>query len=1383
MSYRRPSMALRGALAALLLLSLLGGPPSPSRAATQDAPPSTGAVDTIAFGEPRSEAAHALAAEFTSVVDGAVGEKARIANPTNPPSIRGGDLRFAMQVDPVAQNYLTLKFWGGDASGYKSIAYINGEQIGYRRSGDYEAINSGANRPLVDRFYYNTIMLPLEHTQGQRLVEIMIRTYDGGFAAPVTGNSRGYYKAYTHTGAYLDVSGERQGTFTPDTVPAAGPSEAEKQALIHGYTAAQVALFDSHSSTVDASAGAKLSIVRYQDDLRFYAQALHASWSPADTPQLKRAALQRVFKVIDNHVKDYYGDTRLLRGGHQGDWGGYYGALGEALYLVENLIADDAILGRAAFDDFLDQRFVTGTQNGPTSLKDVDWTGGELSRREAWERVLKANFDFARSRLSYIYNQVMYTYEGAWEAHEGLRVIGSNFYEGKPRSHRILLEALGVEPFLGEEVLVGPDGQDLDLYHSLFYHDTTARFTDHYVNIVGKGLARSKLDAGGKLVRRLPYGRHYTGITKAGLTRENTYVANYGEATNYLPEYFYRTLGHAGDETLNDTILKLALQNLHARGYTRYTNVDDNRKKTMRMEMVVDERNTNYPGFPGYGLRISEGKILHYASLEKHMADNLDRYTGAQWAPYWRYAAEAVGFAQQQLADNQYFNTFAAVLDKRKYDHHLAQTYAYVTRDRATYPRFGRVPAGAVLPQTDFSYYTAEQLQALAVDPADYERFAFVDIDNMFVSVRDGDTGIFGSLFERNRGFSGNGRLHVMNGSHDNIVQIATNGRFSYRDYYPRMDNIDVDFMEDQQKGDGTLPQALAGEIAPVVHQPGVGTVRRDNFEMDTPYSGYADFLTARYGRYLMAFNTTRPEYGNTATYDLDVPGRGVDLVSGRRVERGRLSVPPESAVIVRLDSAVEQPAKPHRVDFAQALRGVDHAVLSWQATAGAESYTVKRDGRTIATGVRGTLFVDRHAEANRAYSYTVTAVNRAGAGWESQAATLPAERAKKGPWREDRIGDVTGARVKIDKQRIAITGGDGTGLGEGDDNRLYERDIHDSLTFINQVLTGSGSVSARIDTAAGPASGVMLRADARYMYFGADPTGKLVLQNRTRDSRHDWQDDRRSPLNASIAGYTAADYPYVRLVRDIDSHFVRAYASKDGRAWSFVAELFTPLPEAVYAGVVAATAATFGDARVDRHEKGTLYARVARDRDRVTVHWSKPNTAVRFNVYRTGDAATAATNPMTVPAGWDKVLSNVLTFSHQDQDPRHGTRYFKVTVVGADGRERPGSGTLVATAEPIAVVLAEAERLPAADYTQGSFYLLGKAIAEVKAALATPGYEEHALIDRIYAAVAGLVPTSSLLRKAPVEPSMVDASTTLWPGTGDHLPAIDLSVWAGARG
>ncbi|MBZ9644021.1 hypothetical protein [Streptomyces sp. PSKA30] len=860
-------------------------------------------LDLIDFGNPDSEAAHAFVGPDTEVVDGHAGDRARVAKPLATPDIKGGDLRFTLAVDPAHQNHLTMKFWGGDTSTYKTIAYINGEQIGYRRSGDYEALNTGTNRPLPGRFFYATIMLPLEHTRGRTRAEITLRTYDSGFSNKVTADSHDYYRAYTHTGAYLDLADDPQADFTPPTDTVADLDDTAEQALVDGYVADQVKLFNSLSAKVDASPTGNLSVVRYVEELFFYGGALaRASWCPAKTPAEKRAALLRVFKCVDNHTKDYYGNTKLLaRGGHQGDWGGYYGALGQALYLVENVTADNDVYGREAFEAFLNEPFTTGTEEGETSLKDVDWDGGPLTRRAAWERVLKANFDYARSRLSYIYNQVMYTYEGAWEA---LRVIGSRFYEGKARSHRIVGESLGWEPFLGEEVLVGPEGQELDLFHSLFYHDTTARWTDDYIEYVIKGLAKSKLDTDGNVVRRLPLGTHYTTMTEAGHTRENGYVANYGEATNYLPEWFHRTWGHHGDEELNDRILELALRNLHARSHARMTDLDDNLKRFMRMEMVIDERNTNYPGFPGYVLRISEGKILHYVSLARHIAEHPDRYTGDRWRTTRAYAREAVGFAQQQLADHQYFSNFSSVKGKNKYDLELAETWGWLKAQE---------PTGIVHPHTDFAYYTPAELSALGVRASDYERFAWVDVDCMFVSLRDGDLHLWGHLNERQRGFARNGRLHVRHANRDHIVQIDTNGLFQYEDYWARMDNIDVDFMEDQQTRDGSAPQALAGEIAPITYQPGVGTVHRENFEADHAYSGYPDLLTAHYGHYFFIFNTTRRVYGSERIHEVEVPVRGgtvLDLVSGEElpVRDGTVSVPPKTGLVLRLPSPRRRP-------------------------------------------------------------------------------------------------------------------------------------------------------------------------------------------------------------------------------------------------------------------------------------------------------------------------------------------------------------------------------------------------------------------------------------------------------------------------------------------
>ncbi len=165
-------------------------------------------MDKIVFGNAASESAHNYEGDVTSVISGLLGEPARVSNPRTPLEGQGGDLTFVMKGNPYLRNYLTVKFSGNEgSSGYNSVININGEQVGYVRHGDYEAINKGWNLP--NRFYYNTIMLPLESTLGKEMVEITIKTLN--VWGKVETASRGYYNAYTHTQAYLDVNGEAQG--------------------------------------------------------------------------------------------------------------------------------------------------------------------------------------------------------------------------------------------------------------------------------------------------------------------------------------------------------------------------------------------------------------------------------------------------------------------------------------------------------------------------------------------------------------------------------------------------------------------------------------------------------------------------------------------------------------------------------------------------------------------------------------------------------------------------------------------------------------------------------------------------------------------------------------------------------------------------------------------------------------------------------------------------------------------------------------------------------------------------------------------------------------------------------------------------------------------
>ena len=1168
-------------------------------------------LDTLRFGDAASELAHAFTGESSGITTGALDQPARVANLlASGTAGRAGDLAFTVKVDPASQNYLTVKFWGEDTAGL-SLVDIDGRQIGYHAKGDYEPLNAANGKALPGRFYYATILLPHERTVGRSSVPLTIRTYLG--KAETT--SRAYYQAYVHTESYLDFSAEKQGVKPTTTVPvssllAPAPTDSDTRAFLEKYREAQLGDLQEYAAKVDASADAKLSIVRYQDELRIYANLLKQPWSTAHTPAEKRLGLERIFKSIDNHVQDYYADTRLVtRGGHQGDWGGYYGALGEALYIVDGMINDPAIYGSAEFTRLLDQPFATGTTAGEFSLASVDWDGNALTRRAAWERVLKANFDFARSRLSYIYNQMLYTYEGAWEAHEGLRVIGSRHFEGKPRSHQIFRESLGISPFLGEEVLVGPDGQDLDLYHSLFRHDREAEFTTDFLQIVAKGLARSKLDASGQVVRRRPYGGHYLGITEAGLTRENGYVGNYGESANYLPEYVYHTWNQPGDEVLHDDILKLALRNLHARGYTRYTALDDDGHRIMRMQQVLDERNPAYPGMLAYATRLTFGRALLYASLEKHMADHPDRYAGPDWADTWRYAAEAVGFAQQQLADHQLISNpqgAKGMMSSRKLDFRLPETYTYLTEDRATYPRFGKqVSAGVVHPLTDFDYYTPAELENLRVNPADYARFAWVDLDNMMVVLRDGPVQLSGILNFRNRGFSGSGRLHVVSPNYEHLTQIAVRAKFQYRDYYLRMNDYHFDFMVGNPAGDGPRPQALAGEVCPITYQPGVGPVVRDNFELDHPYTSLPDYAQARYGTYLIALNTTRPEHGNTRSFDVELPADHtsatvLDLVSGRTlpVVSGKVVLAPKSALVLRLDSAREAAPVPAPVAFVAALPGQGSASLTWKPAAGALSYTITRAAdeagpyTTLATGITATAHTDPTAPVGSPTFYQIIAVNAAGSAWPSYRARLdlaaPASLPPAAsPWRDDRIGTSKTGTATVTGNTIAIAGADGTGLGAGNDYKIDTRDIRDSLHFVSQPVNGGFTITAKLESATGPLSGLLLRdqlqPNTRYLHLGADAEGKLVLQNRTRDTRHEVSMKVISPQRIELPGFTIASHPFLKLTRDASTHIVTAFASADGSVWTEVGALFTPFPQTIHVGLAATREARFTGVEIER--------------------------------------------------------------------------------------------------------------------------------------------------------------------------------------------------------
>jgi hypothetical protein len=1350
-----------------------------------------GYLDKIDFGDTKSENAHNFRGDFTSVITGFMGEKARVSEPRIPASDTGGFLTFSMKVDPYLQNYFTVKVSGNDTveRGVRTQLVINGEQVGYFRGGDYGPLIGGERAP--NQFIYSTVVLPLESTRGKEIVEITLNTTDPW--GEVEETSRGYYKGYTHTQAYIDVADEVQGykfeeDQGPETVLRSGDTFEEIEERIERLEQDQINQFMNLYNHLGNNPNNTLNIAKYANHLMHYAMVLKQDMSPMQTPEDKHEALMRMFQAIDVHTKNYYTDTRMvLRGGHQGDWGGFYGELGVALYLAETLILDDEVLGEEAYNAFLDEPFDTGTEEGEFSLASEGWNGEPLTRRMAWERVLKANFDYARSKQSYISNQVVYTYEGAWKAHEGLRMVGSEFYEGRERSHRILLEMFGGAPWLGEEVLVGPNGEELDLYHDLFCHDQCAvgNFTDDFVHIVGKGLAKSKLDEEGNVVRRKPYGEQYTNITKAGLTRENHYVGIYGEVANYILDYFYRTLNQPGDEEINDELLKLALNNFYGRLWTRIADLDDDGKRLLAMNATLDERNGGMPSRTiAYGARML-GYGTSYAYLEKYMADHEERFSGPEWDQYWEYAKYTVGAMQQLKMDNRFLDDLSAR------DFHLRDSYEYIFKTRKDYDRFDDVRAGVVIPQTDFDYYTEEEIAELGVNPEDYEQFAWIDVDTKFLSMRDGDFRMFGALSWLNMGVPATGRLHIITPEYVRTMQIAHNNQFQYEDYYIRQQDVDLYYQRNHPETRGFAPQSLAGEILPIAYQPGVGKVVRDNLEVDHPYGGLTDLMAARYGEYFILLNTTRPEYQNESSFEVELPsdytGNEIfDFVSKENIPviNGKVTIGPETGMVLKLSSKFDPAPKPNHVDFVKAVEGNEFVDVIWKTTAGGKTYTIKRSETehgpydVIAEGLTGNHYKDTDVVNGNVYYYKVTAVNEHGSGWESWRAKADlsdaASKNLDSPWQQDFIGTTQGsATVKGDE--ITIQDVDGKGLGEGHDFNIYKRDINDSFHYVQQVAIGNSSISARIDQNSGDLSGIMLREflseNSRYLYFGADDQGNLVLQHRNRVSFGVWNGGIPvSPWNHEIKGYHVDDYPYIKVLWHHNSQFAHAFASKDGVDWEYIAKVDILLPYVYYTGLISSHEAVFSEVTVEDMPRESLIPFIEKDRDQITLHWNKPKQASWFNVYRTYDEEASLTDPVFKPgtteledgSPWEEVLTGTRAKPFQDV-LRYGSVHYKVMAVHDDGSPQPFSDTVSVYADSISAVLEHAESLLASDYTKASFYLYHKELDRIKAEMMKPEFDEAQLIDDIYDAKELLISVRTLLTKIQMDPSMVRASEKFW--------------------
>ncbi|WP_460504261.1 hypothetical protein, partial [Hymenobacter agri] len=220
------------------------------------------------------------------------------------------------------------------------------------------------------------------------------------------------------------------------------------------------------------------------------------------------------------------------------------------------------------------------------------------TRRAAYAAMLRACRDWHRQHRRLYTNQSMINdLYGIYYANKGLAYL--NPIDALPEAtvRHYLYESVGLEPWLGSENAQGQPSR--------------------------------------------PMGNAYFQTTAKGLTKELGFVGNYGEVLDWVSEIYEATQpnpGQPGDERLRAQLEKIAL----ARIPFRYQTQDSAGYRAMRAETLVGWRDHHYPGDVTYVQRPSwDGGPLQTATA-----------TGN---------ARLLGYARQQLADNQFF----AVLQER----------------------------------------------------------------------------------------------------------------------------------------------------------------------------------------------------------------------------------------------------------------------------------------------------------------------------------------------------------------------------------------------------------------------------------------------------------------------------------------------------------------------------------------------------------------------------------------------------------------------------------------------------------------------------------------------------------------------------------------------
>ncbi|MEV6590096.1 Tat pathway signal protein [Streptomyces acidicola] len=905
----------------------------------------TGPLDTLVFGDTASESAHGLTSTLSDVVPGGLGQAARVLNAPQTAGFWGGTLSATMACKPRGVTYVTIKLWGSESGADlgRLQLFAEGRQVGHYHLGAVDPLDIASDDPRTpERFYFHTLPLPVDLTDGKKAVSLEIRSMGriAGYASSadeyykdMTGPSRTIYRLYTHDEPYFALSADD----VTGTMPALATRTSPGSEVV-----------DTINSRVTARAAAEASRPSAQLDL-WYLDFLARAYGMSSTGAYRNLAVPpQIARSLDGVYWKYVADSTVMTGSSQ-QWMGLGRAGLVLLGLADELkpLLDEPVLGSPY------GLTNAGFEFGTTGWKSSTWSGsGTASRDTTVYRTGHASAKVtipSAGTVGYTtsakipVDQGTYTY-GAWIRTDGVGA-GSAFLDV------LFYDASGT-----------PVGGDNKVHASAGTHDwehvTTALTTPGgatqvaiSVRLSGAGTAwfddltmiqpegssyapvvrrdawtKMLLDSREYWRRHVPQYTNQAIICAIGLylaDRGLTYLGSddaWGEKK--ARDHVYQAVGLVpwlGPEKADGTPTKPlggSYYQVSKKGISKELGYAGNYGElqewlSMVYDAVIGIGGVEDTTLHAHLLKIAKARtVFHYPALDGdgYKSMRLEAIIGWRDTEYpgkvaydegnkWdghplRLAAllkdpDYTSYAQQSITDNQAYHVLeeaAGLTASARTNLNLLSTaddHAYIT---------GATGSGAKLPMT----------------PGQPD-FVFSDEENGLVAVKHGDEILYASLYWRARwGVNRLARVHHISAAgiersatvRQEVKYIADGRAFTEPDWVNwefTVTDLDIPDGGFNPPGDA-LHQAYAGQVLPLAKAP--DDVPERDLGVESPYAGRASFYRCAYGPYLIAMNTTADR---SYTFTTQSFGESTNLVTGAKVSGdARLHVKPGTTVVLR---------------------------------------------------------------------------------------------------------------------------------------------------------------------------------------------------------------------------------------------------------------------------------------------------------------------------------------------------------------------------------------------------------------------------------------------------------------------------------------------------